>query len=66
MPITCQPQASSLYTLFLMFTKICKVGIKHFSWSPKVIKQKTFWEETKKTTKHKTNEKNKLYSSLLG
>lgn len=47
MPITRQPQANSIYTLFLMFTKICKVGIKYSFQSPKVLKQKNFWEETK-------------------
>lgn len=38
MLITCQPQASSSYTLFLMWTKIYKVGIKYSSRSSKVIK----------------------------
>ena len=47
MPITCQPQAYSLYTLFLMFTKICKVDVKYSFQSPKVLKQENFWEETK-------------------
>ena len=48
MSLTCvshklTPQA----TLFLMFTTIRRVGVKYPSWSPKVIKQNTFWEETK-------------------
>lgn len=30
-----------------MFTEICKVGIKYSFQSPKVLKQKNFWEETK-------------------
>jgi len=44
-------QANFLYTLFLVFIKIYKVGIKYSSQSTKVLKKKTFWEET--------NEKNK-------
>ena len=72
MPITCQPQANFLYTLFLIFIKICKVGIKYSSQSTRVLKKKTFWEETKEKNKtkpwnkwEKKKEQNQLVEQLL-
>ena len=59
LPITCQPQAKFLYTVFLIFIKICKVGIKYSSQSTKLLKKKTFFgKRQKKKTKqnHETNE----------
>lgn len=72
MPITCQPQANFLYTLFLVFIKIYKVGIKYSSQSTKVLKKKTFWEETNEKNKTKPwnkwerkKEQNQLVEQLL-
>ena len=48
LPITCQPQAKFLYTVFLIFIKICKVGIKYSSQSTKVLKKKTFFGKRQK------------------
>lgn len=47
-------QANFLYTLFLVFIKIYKVGIKYSSQSTKVLKKKTFWEETNEKKQNKT------------
>lgn len=73
LPITCQPQAKFLYTVFLIFIKICKVGIKYSSQSTKVLKKKTFFgkrqkEKTKQnheTNEGKKKEQNRLAESLL-
>ena len=67
MPITCQPQANFLYTLFLIFINICKAGVKYSTQSAKVLKKKTFGEETKGKNKqsHETNEKTKQNQTRL-
>ena len=53
MPITCQPQANFLYTLFLIFIKICKVGVKYSTQEYQSTKEKDFWGRDKEKNKTK-------------
>lgn len=53
-------QADSLYNFFLIFTKNLQSRYEISLLSPKVIKQKTFWDETEENTQnHERNEKKK-------